>query len=121
MRSIGVFLLALLVFGCGQKNVSYREQVQTILDKKCISCHGLNGPRGKIVLTSFENLMKSRTVSGKKPLVVAGSPTESKLYILCGTTQVQFRMPTQSPQAEPLTADELQTVGRWIMQGAHDN
>ncbi len=118
-----ILFLALLLADCGKKvqPVSYREQIQPVLQAKCVSCHGGQGPAGKIVLSSYESLMASRTVKGKKPLVVSGSLPESWLYVLGGTDQPHFRMPPDTSRVTPLSREEVKLVGEWILQGAKNN
>jgi hypothetical protein len=121
MRQIVVVFLTFFLLGCGQKPVSYRGQIQTILNNRCVSCHGLEKPRGKVDLTSYESLMKARAFSGKEFLVVPGSPGQSKLYILCATSQAHFRMPPDTSTITPLPANELEVLGKWITQGAKND
>ena len=124
MRLINVLLIGLLFFGCAkkdQKPVSFREQIQPILQTRCAKCHGEENAAGKIVLTSYEAVMNARTVKGKKPLVVSENLSESWLYVLSGTDQPHFRMPPDTSRITPLPKDELQALDKWIMQGAKNN
>lgn len=123
MRILYALLIGLLFVGCGKKDqpVSFREQIQPILQTKCASCHGDESAEGKIVLTSYEAVMNSRTVKGKKPLVVPENLSESWLYVLSGTDQPHFRMPPDTSHITPLPKDELLALGRWILQGAKNN
>jgi hypothetical protein len=121
MRQFGCLLLACIVFGCGQKPVSYRDQIQPVLNTRCVKCHGGEMTLGKISLTSYESLMSSKTISGKQPLVYPGSPTESRLYILCATNQAHFRMPPDTSAITPLPGPELELLAKWITQGAKNN
>jgi mono/diheme cytochrome c family protein len=124
MRLSCVVILGLLFLGCGkkeQKPVSYREDIQPILLKRCVSCHGGEGAAGKIDLTSYEALMASRTVKGKKPLVVVERLSESWLYVLAATDRPDSRMPPDTSHLVPLPNEEVQLIGKWIMQGAKNN
>jgi Planctomycete cytochrome C len=121
MRCFGCLLLALVVFGCGQKPVSYRDQIQPIMNNRCVKCHGGESTVGKISLISFESLMGSKTISGKQALVYPGSPTESRLYVLCATNQAHFRMPPDTSAITPLPGPELELLAKWITQGAKNN
>jgi len=126
MRLVGTLLLVLcsaLLLGCGKKEqpVSFREQVQPILQSRCVSCHGGENPAAHITLTSYETVMASRTVKGKKPLVVPENLPESWLYVLAGTDQPHFRMPPDTSRATALPRAEVETLGKWIMQGAKNN
>jgi hypothetical protein len=124
MRLVAIVLLACLIPGCGQKGpkpVSFHDEIQPILNDRCVKCHGTTTAEGNIVLTSYENLMGSRTVSGKKPLVVSEKPAESWLYILSATNQPHFRMPPDTSKLTPLPQKELELMARWITQGAKNN
>ncbi len=115
--------LLLLLVGCHtDRNVSYQTQVQPILTAHCVRCHSGEKPKGKIDLTSYASLMSTRAkISGKQPLVVPGSPAESRLYVLCATAQAHFRMPPDTSSIAPIPEEELKTLMHWISQGAKEN
>lgn len=124
MRLLGTLLVSLLLLGCGkreQKPVSFHDEIQPILNTRCVNCHSAEKASGKIVLTSYEGVMNSRTVIGKKPIVVSENLSESWLYILSGTDQPHYRMPPDTSHVMPLPQDELLVLGKWIMQGARNN
>ena len=124
MRLPIVFLVAGLLVGCGKKGlepVSYEKQIQPILNKNCISCHGTEKAEGGILLTSYDNLMNSRILPGKKPLVVPESYVKSWLYILCSTDQPHYRMPPDTLNKTLLPKSELTLIAEWIAQGAKNN
>ncbi len=124
MRIILVLVFVGLLGGCGQKSsktVSFRDQVQPILTQRCVRCHGTETAAGNVVLTSYDRLMAPRIGPRKKPLVVPGDLSESWIYILCGTDQPHFRMPPDTSNITPLPKQELETLGRWIVQGAMNN
>jgi len=120
MRVLGILLLSFLI-GCGQKPVSFQTQIQPILNNRCISCHGSNNPVGKIKLTSYEDLMAARATAFKKPIIVAGNLSESWIYLRSETDQPHFRMPPDSSHISPLSKDEVELLGKWILQGAKNN
>jgi len=122
-QTVLLVAVTLLLWGCQKdQSVSYQKQIQPILDQHCAKCHAGARPSGKIDLTSYANLMTTRAkVSGKQPLIVPGSPTESRLYVLCATSQAHFRMPPDTSNVTPLPTEELKTLMRWISQGAKDN
>lgn len=121
MRSFPFLLIALVLAGCGQKQVSYRDQIQPILTARCVPCHGPEIARAKIAMGSYQELMNSKARSGKQPLVTPGKLEESRLYILCSTNQSDFRMPPDTSHKTPLPKEELVLLGKWILQGAKDN
>jgi uncharacterized membrane protein len=124
VRVLAALVIGLLFLGCGrkdQKPVSFREQVQPILQNRCVHCHSEEPAAGRIVLTSYDAVMNSHTVKGKKPLVVPGNLSESWLYILSGTDQPHFRMPPDTSRVTPLPKEEVQLIGMWIVEGAKNN
>ena len=126
MRRLGALLtlvLLMLLVACGKKQqpVSFREHIQPILQTRCGGCHGDKTAAGNIVLTSYENVMASRTVKAKKPLVVPENLAESWLYVLAGTDQPHFRMPPDTSHFSPVPEEDVKLVGEWIMQGAKNN
>ena len=116
-----VILLVLALIGCGQKPVSYHTQIQPILNNRCVSCHGAEKPAARIVLTSYEGLMSSTATKWKKPIVVAGNLAESWVYLRGGTDQPHFRMPPDTLSMTPLSKEEVELLGKWILQGAKNN
>ena len=123
MRYLTILFLVLCLAGCSrQKPVSYRGQIQPILDKRCVPCHSVETHRARIVLTSYEKVSTSRAlITGRQPLIVPGNPVESRLYVLCATSQTHFRMPPDTAGMPPVTTEELELVRKWIEQGAQDN
>ena len=124
MRLVCIVLLVFILAGCGEKAsepVSFRTQIQPILNDRCVRCHGAEQTLGKIVLTSYESVMTSRTHPGKKRLVVPDTLSESWLYILSATDQPHYRMPPDTSKVTPLPKTELDLMARWILQGAKNN
>ena len=121
MKLLSFLAIVLFLFGCGKKPVSFRDQIQPILNARCTQCHGTNVARGKIVMVSYATFMNSHTVSGKEPLVIPGNPYQSRLYILCETNQPHFRMPPDTSSVTPLPPADLELLRHWIAEGAKDN
>lgn len=124
MKIIPCLCLAFVLSACsgtGSHAISYRESIQPLLSARCAGCHGDVKPRGKINLTSYDQVITARSVSGRAPVVVPGSPNESKLFILCATDQAHFRMPPDTSRTPPLALADLEHLRDWIKQGARDN
>lgn len=121
MRPVYI-LLSCVLLGCGKEQpISFREQIQPILNNHCVQCHSTENAPGDIALTSYDRIMSAETIHGKKPLVVPGDPTKSWMYILAGTDQPHFRMPPDTSSVAPLPKEEVQLLGKWIMEGAKNN
>ncbi len=95
----------------GSATVSYSRDVQPIFDQNCVVCHG--GSAG-LWLDSYERVMAG---SERGPVVVPGDPEASELYRrITGASQPS--MPLGQP---PLPPQEIETIRRWIAEGAPKN
>ena len=125
MRLLAIVLVASVLAGCSQKTVqppvSYRDQIQPILNTQCVQCHNAELSRGRVMLQSYEDVMNARTYPGKKPLVVAQEPAKSWLYIVCATDQPHYRMPPDTSTVVALPQDQLRLLAKWIQEGAKQN
>ncbi len=115
----GIALLG-IVAGAGRaadepapKPVSFHTQVHPILQHKCQGCHQPAKASGKLVLTSFESLMKGGDGGG---VIEPGKPDESLLV-----EQLAGDKPAMPKNAPPLSAAELALIQRWIAEGAKDD
>jgi hypothetical protein len=113
---------ALLLGACQPRpaEVSYKRDVQPILEQHCKGCH-VPGQAGYVVsgfeLQSYDTLMKGTQYG---PVVLPGDPLTSVLVMLIeGRADPSLRMP--HGQAEPLSAADIGTIRRWVEQGAKNN
>jgi hypothetical protein len=112
----GCLLMAMLA-GCSRApktftagSVSYKSDVQVLLQGTC-RCHVDNPtPPGQLNLTTYEDLMKGGR-SG--PQVMPARPDSSNLY----NRAKRGEMPPTSPLAD----EDIRTLRRWIEQGAKNN
>ena len=95
--------------------VSPREVLVTTVYVKCLLCHGRRRQEGGLDLRTRETALKGG-VSG--PAIVPGEPDRSLLI----RRIVAEEMPPEEHQARlsyrPVTSDELDSMRRWISQGA---
>jgi hypothetical protein len=104
----------------GTDPVSYAADVQPLWNAQCVGCHGAGGNGGLDLRApdSRAALVGVASVNWPGALVTAGEPDASVLYLkLVGAPGVGARM----PQGGALGADALETVRRWIAEGALDN
>lgn len=96
--------------------VSFHRDVQPIFARHCLGCHQEAKPQGAYVMTRFEALLAGGETG--EAAVVPGDPTGS--YLLAQITPVDgvAEMPKKGP---PLAAAEIETIRRWIAEGAHDD
>ncbi len=94
-------------------DVDFANDVKPILESTCLRCHGPAKAKGKLRLDTREGLMKG---SENGPVVVAGKPKDSRLFGLASQPKsAEERMP---PEGEPLTKPQVETLRKWIEEGA---
>ena len=108
-------LICLLMFIVGFQNVSAQSQLAqdayAIFEASCLNCHGPDGAFRETLLMEHSELIDGGTV-------VPGNPNVSELYKrLLGPTENGAQMPFGQ---EPLAAQSIDTVRRWILAGAPD-
>lgn len=128
LQGLLFFSCAVLLAGCGQRDVSYAADIDPIFQKSCVSCHSGEGEGTAVsdfLMVDYAGVMKG-TVHG--PVVVAGSRMSSSLYlVVAGKTAPEIRMPPHNDESFAqgrgvmLSAGEIENIGLWIDQGAKDN
>jgi hypothetical protein len=119
---LSAFALAAVAW-CGaasaQEQVSYKLDVQPILQSRCVECHEPGGQgyeASGLDLTSYQGLMKG-TKHGA--IVVPGDPLTSNLLVLVeGRASPTVRMPHNQ---RPLLKQQTEILRLWVKQGAKDN
>src|SRR2546426_7637790 len=106
-------LLAMNWHASAETKVNFSKDIQPILKKNCIQCHGPEKQKGKLRLDSKEAAMKG----GKDGVViVAGDASKSELYrritLPKGDDDI---MPNEG---DPLTKSQTDLIHDWINQGA---
>jgi mono/diheme cytochrome c family protein len=93
--------------------VSFDRDVQPIFSRACIRCHGATEKKGGLGLSDREAAF-GELDSGLQA-IVPGKPEESELLRRIASDDPSERMPASG---EPLSADEISAIRRWIEQGA---
>jgi mono/diheme cytochrome c family protein len=94
-------------------SVSFKGDVQPILEANCAVCHSSSVKLGGWDLTSYETVM---TTGENAPVVVAGDVDDSLLAELLQGTNGKT-MPPQGGMSEP----DIKIILDWIAAGAQDN
>ena len=103
--------LLLLVSDVGaQTKVSYYKEIRPILRTRCQGCHQPANQGGKLVLTSYE-AFRAGGASGAS--FVPGRPQDSSIMRFIGGTA-----PSMPKNQKPLTSIQVETITRWIAEGA---
>lgn len=109
-----IILVSMVCLFC--RGADYAE-VDTILSKHCLDCHEAKEPEAKLVLESFDTLMKGGD-SGAS--VVPGKSAESLLVKLVeGSVERDGKKIIMPPgKRKKLTAEEIAIIKGWIDAGA---
>ena len=110
---------ALLLAACGEKEISYKADVQPILQQYCVECHaegGKGAEKSGLVLTSYEGVMKGTRFGS---IIKPGDALSSTLVMLVeGRADPSIKMPHGK---ESLPKEKIELLKQWVAQGAKNN
>jgi mono/diheme cytochrome c family protein len=92
---------------------SFSRDIQTLLAKHCVVCHGPNKAESGLRLDMADQA-RSPLDSGATA-IVPGKPDASELLARVTSTDEATRMP---PEGDPLSATEVAFLRQWIQEGA---
>jgi len=92
--------------------IRFVEDVQPILDKHCIECHGASKQTSDLRLDLRAAILKG---SGGGEVIKIGKSAESRLIEVVSGLDPDYRMP---PDGSGLTPEEIGILRAWIDQGA---
>lgn len=107
--------------GCAKQaqEVSFSQQVQPIIQARCIECHATGGQgfqASGLSMETYDTLMKGTKFG---PVIKPGDAVFSTLMRLIeGKADPSIRMPHGK---EPLTDEQIKIIKEWINQGAKNN
>ena len=91
--------------------VDFARDVQPLIEKNCIGCHGPEQQMNAFRLDRRSAAMRG----GTRSVIVPGNSAASRLYLRLAGNQFGTRMPTTGP----LKPDEIAVFKTWIDEGAH--
>ncbi|HCR69862.1 MAG TPA: hypothetical protein DIW23_00330 [Anaerolineae bacterium] len=94
-----------------RENISFKNDVQPILERRCIKCHGGEFPSEGLNLESYESLMVG---SQNGEVVIAGDSSNSLLF-------EQIESGEMPKRGSDLTAEQIELIRQWINEGALNN
>ena len=110
-KSTTCFVVALLVVLTPDAFATeeiFQKQVVPLLQRRCLSCHSGAEPKGEFSLQNAEAALSGGYIE-------PGDATESHLVDLITPNDGKAEMPKD---ADPLTADEIAVIRKWIDAGA---
>ncbi len=101
------------------KPVSYYKDIRPIFQAQCQGCHQPAKARGGYVMTDFARLLEGGESAAKgEKAIVPKDPEHSLLVEQITPIEGQAEMPKKKP---PLPEVDLQTIRRWVVEGAVDD
>lgn len=96
-----------------QSEVSFPQDIQPLLARRCFACHGPDQGEGGLRLHKRELALADLETGAKA--IVPGKPEQSELIKRISATDKDLRMP---PEGKPLTEREQSLLATWIAEGA---
>ena len=97
------------------QKIDFQRDIQPILQKRCVACHGPSTQSSGLRLDRREDALRGG-YSGK--VIRPGDSASSRLYQLITTGITADGKRIAMPPTEPLAATETQLIQRWIDGGA---
>jgi hypothetical protein len=114
-----LLIVTFLLSACGNKEISFRSDIQPILKQYCMECHAESGKgyeKSGLLMTSYESLMKGTKFGA---IIKPGDSLSSALMMLVeGRADPSIKMPHGK---EPLPKDRIDLLKKWVEQGAKNN
>ena len=124
---VGACAICVGLFGC-ERDVSFAGDVQPILLASCVECHDKSAEgyaASGFSLEDYDSVMKGTNFGA---VVVPNSSMSSSLYlVIAHKTDPAIHMPPHHENAlaegrgPALTAEQIDTIGTWVDQGAKNN
>jgi len=93
--------------------IDYFEKIQPLLEQKCYDCHRGSKVKGDLRLDTLEAALTGGKSDG--PSIIPGNAKDSPLIWRIHHDAGDDIMP---PKGDPLSADEIARIERWIDEGA---
>ena len=105
-------LLPALTLCAQDTRIDYEQDVRPLLHSRCVSCHGPLRSQSGLRLDTARLLLRG---GDSGTAAIPGDAVKSLLVKRISTSDPDLRMP---PDGDPLNADEIGTLTRWIAAGA---
>jgi mono/diheme cytochrome c family protein len=111
--AIPVVMAACVLTGAGsaEGDELFRGTIVTILETRCLQCHGDNAPKGGLSITSVGAILRG---GDSGPAVEPGKPDESLLIEM-----VSGDKPEMPQKGQALSQEQVTALRQWVQEGAH--
>ena len=126
LHKVVFIAIPVLTMACSDQ-VSFKDDVNPFLISNCLTCHlgGEGSAKSGFSVQNYTTVMRGTKLG---PVVVAGDSTSSTLYRLIDhKADPKIQMPPHHDESlsemklDPLSLAQVETIKRWIDQGAKDN
>lgn len=108
LAGLGVLVLSSSIFAASP---DFQKDIQPLMTKYCVECHGASKPKSGVRLDSYDALI----AKSRKQSVIPGDPDKSRLIMtMTGTAKL---MPPKKFTPRP-TTEEIDLIKDWIKGGA---
>ncbi len=97
--------------------VDFAREVLPILREHCFQCHGARAHKAGLRLDLRATALAGAKY-GKDPVIAPGDREASELWLLVSSEIEEERMPQADSDVAPLSQQQIETLGRWIDEGA---
>ncbi|MCY2971029.1 MAG: hypothetical protein DWI08_08105 [Planctomycetota bacterium] len=105
---LGVLVLSDSIFAAPP---DFQKDIQPLMTKYCVECHGASKPKSGVRLDSYDALI----AKSRKQSVIPGDPDKSRLVMtMTGAAKL---MPPKKFTPRP-TTEEIDLIKEWIKAGA---
>ncbi|MEM1225396.1 MAG: PSD1 and planctomycete cytochrome C domain-containing protein [Planctomycetota bacterium] len=111
--AVCVNLLCLVQLSAAENAVEFARDIQPLLAKHCLLCHGPDDAQGGLQLHTRDKALAE--VDSGEHAIVPGSPSSSELLSRVTSDDPDLRMP---PEGDGLSPNELTVLRQWIDEGA---
>jgi hypothetical protein len=100
------------------RHVEFTVDIQPLLTRSCVGCHGDQDPESSFSLTSRQSLLRGG--DSELPAIVPGASQDSPLVRYAASLVEQMEMPPLDKRSEypAFSAAEIALLRAWIDQGA---
>lgn len=120
--TVVIILLSTFLPTCSHQQVSYKNDVDPILDSNCNGCHAAPYGYGYrltgLKMDTYDDLMQG-TIYG--PVIISGDSRRSILNKLVEGRTGNMQILLHNDDEESITKQEVEILKNWVDQGAINN
>lgn len=101
-----------------EDTVDFNRDIRPILSENCYTCHGPDDNSRVSTLRFDDETSAKAALPNGRFAIVPGAPGDSAMYARVASANPATRMPPAYAGHDPLSAEQIELVRRWIAEGA---